>query len=104
MRRRRNIKLSKPAAYGPLATIKEWMWCLASAKHAEGTWLRIEPEKERRAFRVIERFLYAMAGAIIATSFLAYRQYMFTKDMEVIEYSNATYYIKPKPSNQNAQD
>ena len=96
MTRNKNIKFSKPAAYGPLATTKEWIACLFSVKRAEATWLRIEPDKERRAFRLFERFLYALLGAIIATTFFAIKQQTFFHDVKVIEYNDATYYIKPK--------
>lgn len=85
-----------PAMHGPLATAKEWVWCLFSVKHAETTWLRIAEDVERRTFRRIERFLFIILGALIALSVVIVNRYMFFHDMTVYEYKDATVYVKPK--------
>ncbi len=85
-----------PATRGPIATAKEWIWCLFSTKHAEQTWLRIEADTERRTLRRLERVAFTIIGALIAMVFFTMYQYAFYKDMTIYEFHDSTIYVKPK--------
>lgn len=97
MAKLRTRRSAATAAYGPLATLKEWAYCLVSPKHAETTWLRIAEDTERRAFRHIERFLFSVLGALIAMIFVLIHQYnFFHKNMDIVEYNDVIIYTKHK--------
>lgn len=91
-----HYKIGEPATRRAVDTAKEWALCLLSREHAATTWLRITDQQEQKALRMINNVLYLLAGAIVAVAFFAARQYYFFHDVTVVEYNDATVYVKPK--------
>lgn len=63
-------------------TIKEWLHCLVSKKHAESTWLRIRPQDEAKALRYIKYGLITLFVCVAFTWGVAagrYQQYLKLK-------------------------